>query len=305
MNYKNNELLSKTIVYFFTTIFLQLTAFRTAFSPLSNLFCCKNFVLNTYLYISIMLSVTLFITSLINYLVIQPIKDGDDKKKKYFNLLFNPYLSLVLFIILIAMVSFKFLYTPPITTGLTLGKHIWMYGFAILFGLTLSTIYAIYSSESIDNVMMLTLGATLAVTLLVYIKPEIIFILKLSNILYGGLLALIGLIIINLFIGSYKLFNLISLIGVVIFIGLLMYDSKIIMMASNLCMDFDKSNVDKTLLDTRILNNYKRLGNFKQVMNELKLKTYTRPDYIHYAVSIYLDILNLFLYSLRLLGEHQ
>ena len=40
-------------------------------------------------------------------------------------------------------------------------------------------------------------------------------------------------------------------------------------------------------------------------MNELKLNTYTRPDYIHYAISVYLDIINLFLYSLRLLGEHQ
>ncbi|VVU95806.1 Inhibitor of apoptosis-promoting Bax1 [seawater metagenome] len=294
------ELSTKLVIYTFITIFLQLTAFKKSFSP-NKLFCCRNFILNTYLYISLMVSITLLTTTLINYFIIKPKQDG--KKSPLYNTLISPYTSIFIFIVLMGMLFLPIIYNPPINYGLTVWRHIWMYLFTFLFGITLSSIYIVYSAESIDNIMLITLLVTIGVTLLVYLKPSLIFILKLSNILIGGLFCLIALLIVNIFFRSTKLYHLISFAGIVIFTGLLLYDSKIIMMASELCVDYGQKLANKDLLTSEMLTKYRRVKDFRIMMQQLKSTSYTRPDYINYGLRVYLDIINLFIYMLRLMGE--
>jgi FtsH-binding integral membrane protein len=301
MEIKHNKDLIKIFIYLIIALFLQTMALKTSFTS-AKLFCCRNFILNTYLYISLMVAITLLTTTLVNYFVIKPKQDSYNNSKLYDSLL-NPITSWIIFIVIIAMLFLPIIYNPPITFGLTVWRHIWMYIFTILFGVILSSIYVRYSSDSIDNVMLITLILTLGVTLLVYLKPELILILKLGNILFGGLLCLIVLLLFNFFIRSQKLYYMISLAGIIIFTGLLLYDSKIIMMASKLCVDYNKQIVNKELLTQEVLTKYRRVKDFKKMMGQLKINSYTRPDYINYGLRVYLDIINLFIYLLSMIGK--
>jgi hypothetical protein len=150
-----------------------------------------------------------------------------------------------------------------------LGYGLFMF-YAFLNGVTLSPIFIIYTGGSIFS--------TFLVCSMMFGGTSILgFITKMDLSKLGGYLtmALIGLIValvVNIFLNSSMMTWIISLAGVVIFVGLTAYDTQKI---KNMAGSIDSASED---------------GKKASIMG---------------ALMLYLDFINLFLFLLRLLGSRK
>ena len=142
--------------------------------------------------------------------------------------------------------------------------------YSVLNGATLSTIFFAYSPEIITKTFFVTAGTFGAMAIYGYFTKS-----DLSS--WGKLLimAVIGLIIagvVNIFLRSQLMDFVVSMVGVLIFVGLTAYDSQKI----------------------------KRMLMMQADMGETAQKVALMG-----ALSLYLDFINLFLYLLRLFGRER
>lgn len=141
-------------------------------------------------------------------------------------------------------------------------------GYALVMGISLSTIFLVYTGSSIATTFFVTGGTFGAMALLgATTKMDLT---KLGSYL---MMALIGIIIasfVNFFVGSSTMGYVISFAGVIIFSGLTAYDTQKILEISR-SMTHDSEAARKASL----------MG----------------------ALSLYLDFINLFLFLLRFLGS--
>ena len=141
--------------------------------------------------------------------------------------------------------------------------------YSVLNGVTMSLIFLVYTESTIASTFFITAGTFCALSLYGYMTKK-----DLSS--WGSILtmALIGLIIasvVNAFMGSDTLYWIISYAGVLLFVGLTVYDTQKIKKAM-----LDPSNeVDENLHKIALMG----------------------------ALSLYLDFINLFLYLLRIMGN--
>lgn len=142
--------------------------------------------------------------------------------------------------------------------------------FSFLMGMSLSSIFAVFTSGSIFSTFLITAGMFGAMA--VYGITTKRDLSKLGSILMMGLFGLIIASVVNIFLGSSTLNWAISFIGVIVFTGLTAYDVQKIMRTS-LTMDADSEQAKKASV----------LG----------------------ALTLYLDFINLFLYLLRFFGERR
>lgn len=99
------------------------------------------------------------------------------------------------------------------------------YVFTAFMGVSLSTIFAVYTAMSIAQVFFITAATFAGASLYGYTTKS-----NLSNIGSFLIVGLIGIVIasvVNIFLGSPALHFAISIIGVVIFTGLTAYDTQI------------------------------------------------------------------------------
>lgn len=142
--------------------------------------------------------------------------------------------------------------------------------YSIINGVTLSSIFVVYTLESISRVFFITAGTFGVMAFVGHTTKK-----DLSSIGRIAFMALIGLIIatvVNIFLKSTGLQLICSYAGVLIFVGLTAYDVQKIKQMS-MYADPNDSGAQKMAL----------LG----------------------ALSLYLDFVNLFLYLLRLLGDRR
>ncbi len=142
--------------------------------------------------------------------------------------------------------------------------------YSALTGVTLSSIFMIYTQGSIVFTFGITAGTFLGMS--VYGYTTTTDLTKMGSYLIMGLWGIIIASLVNMFFRSSGLNFLISILGVVIFTGLTAYDVQNI------------SKMDKMLQDDTEIKN--RMA----VVASLKL---------------YLDFINLFLYLLRFLGQRR
>ncbi|EEC21051.1 putative membrane protein [Borreliella afzelii ACA-1] len=142
--------------------------------------------------------------------------------------------------------------------------------YSALTGVTLSSIFMIYTQGSIVFTFGITAGTFLGMS--VYGYTTTTDLTKMGSYLIMGLWGIIIASLVNMFFRSSGLNLLISILGVVIFTGLTAYDVQNI------------SKMDKMLQDDTEIKN--RMA----VVASLKL---------------YLDFINLFLYLLRFLGQRR
>lgn len=140
--------------------------------------------------------------------------------------------------------------------------------FSMLMGVSLTSIFLIYTFTSITSVFFITAGTFAAMSFVGYTTKK-----DLSS--FGGLLfmALIGLIIasvVNIFVASSWLDLIISYVGVLIFVGLTAWDTQSI---KRMLSQADSPSEDMQKLAV--------IG----------------------ALSLYLDFINMFIYLLRILGN--
>lgn len=143
-------------------------------------------------------------------------------------------------------------------------------GYSALNGLTLASIFLIYTAGSIALTFFITAGTFAVMSIYGYITKA-----DLTRIGNLALMALVGIIIAsiaNFFLQSETLYWIISYIGVAVFVGLVAYDTQKI----------------KNLSDSIDVNSAE--GKRASLIG---------------ALTLYLDFINLFLFLLRLFGSRK
>ena len=142
--------------------------------------------------------------------------------------------------------------------------------YSALMGVTLSSIFIIYTSESIVSVFFICAGTFIACSIYGWTTKK--DLTSWGSFFFMGLVGIIIASIVNIFMKSSVLHMMISYIGVFVFVGLTIYDTnKIKQMAMSQPADVDASTIRKGAI----------IG----------------------ALSLYLDFINLFLMLLRIFGS--
>ncbi len=160
------------------------------------------------------------------------------------------------------------------STG-TLQAMFW--GFAILMGLSLSTIFLVYTGSSIAMTFFATAGAFAGLSLYGYTTQKDIS--GWGSFLIMGVIGLIVASLLNAFlIGSPGLELAISALGVLIFAGLTAYDTQ------------------------RLKQEYLMISQMKMTNPSVAAAYPLGKMVIMGALSLYLDFINMFLFLLRFMG---
>ena len=141
--------------------------------------------------------------------------------------------------------------------------------FAALMGLSLSWILLVYTQASIARVFFITSGTFGAMSIYGYTTKR--DLTKLGSFLMMGLIGIIIASLVNIFMKSTMMYFIISILGVLIFVGLTAYDTQKI---KNMYSASDTGEL---------------MGK-KAVMG---------------ALTLYLDFINLFILLLRLFGQRR
>mgnify|MGYP001335567165 FL=1 len=141
--------------------------------------------------------------------------------------------------------------------------------FAFLMGLSLSTIFLTYTQASIARVFFITATTFGAMSIYGYTTKR--DLTAMGSFLFMGLIGIIIASIVNIFMQSSMMYFVISVLGVLIFVGLTAYDTQKI---KNMYMAYDSGEVAAK----------------KAIMG---------------ALTLYLDFINLFIMLLRLFGARR
>ena len=141
--------------------------------------------------------------------------------------------------------------------------------FAALMGASLSSIFLVYTGASITRVFFITAGTFAAMSIYGYTTKR--DLTKLGSFLMMGLIGIIIASVVNIFMKSTMMYFVISILGVLIFVGLTAYDTQKI---KNMYLVSDSGEI---------------MGK-KAVMG---------------ALTLYLDFINLFIMLLRLFGQRR
>ena len=141
--------------------------------------------------------------------------------------------------------------------------------FAFLMGLSLSTIFLTYTQASIARVFFIPAKTFGAMSIYGYTTKR--DLTAMGSFLFMGLLGIIIASIVNIFMQSSMMYFVISVLGVLIFVGLTAYDTQKI---KNMYMAYDSGEVSAK----------------KAIMG---------------ALTLYLDFINLFIMLLRLFGARR
>ena len=139
--------------------------------------------------------------------------------------------------------------------------------YSFFTGLTLAVIFVAYTASSIAVVFFITTSVFLTISIIGYSTGKDLS--GMGPILFAGLIGIIIAMIVNIFLRSPMMMFIISILGVLIFTGLIAYDTQ---------------RLKKMALVAG--NNAGKYG-------------------IRCALSLYLDFINLFLSLLRLLGQRK
>jgi len=153
------------------------------------------------------------------------------------------------------------------------------WGFALLMGLSLSTIFLVYTGGSIAATFFATAGAFAGLSLFGYTTKKDLS--AWGSFLIMGVIGLIIASLINMFLQSAALMWAVSFIGVLIFAGLTAYDTQ------------------------RLKNDYLNIQQMK-VTNPGVAAAYPLGKMVVMgALSLYLDFINMFLFLLRFMGANR
>ena len=140
--------------------------------------------------------------------------------------------------------------------------------YSALNGVTLSSIFLVYTMTSITEVFFISAGTFGAMALYGYVTKT--NLAKIGNILFMALIGLVIASVVNMFLQSSGFDLILSYIAVLLFVGLTAWDSQRIKQALAMQPDMSESSQKIALLG---------------------------------ALELYLDFINLFLYLLRIFGK--
>jgi len=172
-------------------------------------------------------------------------------------------------VVMLAPLGFVFYLSAKINKMSVSSAQITFWIFSAIMGLSLASIFIVYTQASIARVFFISSGTFAAMSLYGYTTKK--DLTKLGGFLFMGLIGIIIASLVNLFFQSSALHFAISVIGVLVFVGLTAYDTQSI---KNMYYAGDSESV----------------GGKKALMGALRL---------------YLDFINLFIMLLRLFGQRR
>ncbi len=139
--------------------------------------------------------------------------------------------------------------------------------YSLLTGATLSSIFVVYTQESIVSTFVVTAATFIIMSVYGMVTKKDLS--KLGSILIMALIGLIIASVVNIFWANSTLYWITTYAGVLIFVGLTAYDTQKL------------KKMSTQIEDSSMVAKYSILG----------------------ALTLYLDFINMFLYLLRLLGK--
>ena len=179
------------------------------------------------------------------------------------------YTSPLMWVVALAPLAFVLVLSFGINKLSVAATQATFWGFAAIMGLSLSSIFMVYTDASIAKVFFITAATFGAMSLYGYTTKR--DLTGIGNFLIMGLIGLIIASIVNIFLASSMLEFAISAIGVLIFVGLTAYDTQ------KIKESYDSSMGSDVLAKGAIMG----------------------------ALSLYLDFINLFMMLLRLFGNRE
>lgn len=173
---------------------------------------------------------------------------------------------LVIFLATLGLVMFISSRVETMSYGTLLGSFL---AYSALNGVTFSLILMKYTGDSVMGVFSFTALAFTALS--IYGRVTKKDLSGVGSFMIMGLFGIIIATLINIFLQSSLMYTTISILGVLIFAGLTAYDSQKI----------------------------------KEVLAENHDEATLKKLYIFFALDLYLDFINLFLFLLRLLGDRK
>ena len=177
--------------------------------------------------------------------------------------------GLMKYVIMFAPLGFVFAMSAGQARMKTSTLQLLFWGFAIVMGLSLSTIFLVYSPTAIAQAFFATAAGFAGLSLYGYTTKRDLS--AFGTFLLVGLIGLIVASLINLFLQSGPLGLVISFVGVLLFAGLTAYDTQ------------------------RTKSLYAHVAGTDQVGRVVVMS----------ALSLYLDFINMFLFVLRLFGGNR
>jgi uncharacterized protein len=175
--------------------------------------------------------------------------------------------GLLKYVIIFAPLAFIMLLNFGLHKLSTAATQAAFWGFAVIMGLSMSTIFLVYTGESIASTFLATAAAFAGLSLYGYTTKKDLS--GMGTFLIMGLVGLIVASIVNIFLQSGTFNLVISAIGVLIFAGLTAYDTQRI----------------------------------KSMYDDVAGKDIVGKAVIMGALSLYLDFVNLFQFLLSFLGS--
>lgn len=182
------------------------------------------------------------------------------------------YASPLKWVIMFAPLAFVFGFSASINRLSAATAQVVFYVFALVMGVSISSIFLVFTGESVAQVFLITAIAFAGLSLYGYTTKRDMG--PIGAFLIMGLIGLIVASIVNIFLASSAMAFAISTIGVLIFAGLTAYDTQ---------------NIKNTYLQMAHSGDQEWLGK-AAIMG---------------ALNLYLDFINLFMMLLQLLGNRE
>ena len=222
-----------------------------------------------------LMSVAMVVTGIVAYAIGMDLKaamNGQDTLLPL-GLISAMFSSPLMYVIMFAPLGMVMFFGRAVNKMSTKGAQLFFYVFAGLMGLSISSIFAVYTGMSIAQTFFVTAAAFAGLSLWGYTTKKDIS--GWGSFLIMGVIGLVIASIVNLFLASEAMTFAISALGVLIFSGLTAYDTQ------------------------NIKNNY------LQVRGQPNGEAAAEKMAIFGALSLYLDFINLFMFLLSFLGNRE
>ena len=177
--------------------------------------------------------------------------------------------SPLMWVLILAPLGLVFFISARINTLSVEAARALFFLYAALVGISLSTIFHIYTQSSITRVFFISAATFGAMSLWGYTTQR--DLTGMGSFLFMGLIGIIIATLVNIFLQSSGLYWVISVLGVLIFVGLTAYDTQ----------------------------------NIKELYSPMDDGTIAGRKAVMGALRLYLDFINLFLMLLRLFGDRR
>lgn len=176
----------------------------------------------------------------------------------------------IMWLVMLAPVGIAFFLGFKVQTMSYQSVQALFWAFAVLMGLSLSTIFVVYTSESVARVFFITASVFGAMSLYGYTTKKDLS--SWGSFLIMGLVGIILASLVNIFLQSSALQFAVSVIGVLIFVGLTAYDTQ------------------------RIRETYYAVSGHGEMLAKAAVMG---------ALNLYMDFINLFIHLMRFFGERR